>query len=114
MFDQATLMLCISSGGQTVNSNGIPKSTTWWSIIWWHFYTKFANYALRRTAKDNLGDFDQETIDTVLRYFYIDDCLKSSDYENKAIPLAHQVQVQVHTSFIGMLLIYKVNCQSNI
>ena len=35
-----------------------------------------ANFALRRTAQDNDGDFGHEVIDTVLKNFYVDDCLK--------------------------------------
>ena len=30
-----------------------------------------------KTAQDNAGDFDNEVIDTVLKNFYVDDCLKS-------------------------------------
>ena len=36
-----------------------------------------ANFALRRTADDNLSDFDITVSDTVKRNFYVDDCLKS-------------------------------------
>jgi hypothetical protein len=35
------------------------------------------NYALRKAALDVKGHFDKEVIDTVLRHFYVDDCLKS-------------------------------------
>ena len=35
------------------------------------------NFGLRKTAQDNAGDFDNEVIDTVLKNFYVDDCLKS-------------------------------------
>ncbi|XP_066928372.1 uncharacterized protein [Clytia hemisphaerica] len=37
-----------------------------------------ANYALKRCARDHLGDFDPSTIETILRSFYVDDLLKSS------------------------------------
>ncbi|KAJ8033471.1 hypothetical protein HOLleu_23720 [Holothuria leucospilota] len=35
------------------------------------------NYALQRTADDNQEDYHSETIRTVKRNFYVDDCLKS-------------------------------------
>lgn len=34
-----------------------------------------ANYALKKTAEDNKKDFDEITIETVKRNFYVDDCL---------------------------------------
>jgi len=36
-----------------------------------------ASYALRRTAYDNVEHFDENTVQTVRRNFYVDDCLKS-------------------------------------
>ena len=36
-----------------------------------------ANYALQKTADDNAEHFDEDTIKTVRRNFYVDDCLKS-------------------------------------
>ena len=44
-----------------------------------------ATYALKRTASDNAGD-------TVNRNFYVDDCLKSVDSEDKATMLAADLQ----------------------
>ena len=38
-----------------------------------------ANYALKRTARDNMNNFDPLTIETVLKSFYMDDLLKSVD-----------------------------------
>ncbi|XP_066927415.1 uncharacterized protein [Clytia hemisphaerica] len=38
-----------------------------------------ANYALKRCARDHLGDFDPSTIETILRSFYVDDLLKSTE-----------------------------------
>ena len=46
-----------------------------------------ANFALRKTAEDNLHEFDFEVINTVKRNFYVDDCLKSVPGENEAIRL---------------------------
>ena len=37
-----------------------------------------AKYALRRAALDNAADFSSAAVDTVLRSFYMDDCLKSA------------------------------------
>lgn len=36
-----------------------------------------ANFALKKTAKDNKTCFDPETVCTVNRNIYVDDCLKS-------------------------------------
>ena len=36
-----------------------------------------ASFALGRTAHDHQSEFDVETVDTVNRKFYVDDCLKS-------------------------------------
>ena len=36
-----------------------------------------SGYALRRAAQDNKDDFMDVTVDTVLKNFYVDDCLKS-------------------------------------
>ena len=36
-----------------------------------------ASFALRKTALDNQSEFDVQTVDTVNRNFYVDDCLKS-------------------------------------
>jgi hypothetical protein len=49
------------------------------------------SFALKRTAEDNCEDFDQETVDTVNRNFYVDDCLKSVKTEEQAIRLANQL-----------------------
>ena len=36
-----------------------------------------ANFALRKTARDNQSEFDVQTVDTVYRNFYVHDCLQS-------------------------------------
>ena len=46
-----------------------------------------SNFALRRTADDNRGEFSQEAVDTIKRNFYVDDCLKSVRSAPEAIPL---------------------------
>ena len=38
--------------------------------------TNCASFGLQKTAQDNAGDFSHEVIDTVLRNFYVGDCLK--------------------------------------
>ncbi|XP_072163249.1 uncharacterized protein [Diadema setosum] len=37
----------------------------------------YASFALRKTAEDNRGHFNEEVIDTMKRNFYVDNCLKS-------------------------------------
>ncbi len=49
-----------------------------------------ANFALKRVAKDHKAEFDDETIRTVNKNFYVDDCLKSVGSNEKAIRLANQ------------------------
>ncbi|XP_060592844.1 uncharacterized protein LOC132747468 [Ruditapes philippinarum] len=51
-----------------------------------------AAYALRRSASDNANKFPDEVIETVKRNFYVDDCLKSVDSEEKATKLAADLQ----------------------
>lgn len=51
-----------------------------------------ANFALRKTADDNSGEFSQLAIETVKRNFYVDDCLKSVATEKAAIQLAKELR----------------------
>ncbi len=51
-----------------------------------------ANFALKRVAKDHKAEFDDETIQTVNKNFYVDDCLKSVGLNEKAIRLANQLR----------------------
>ena len=51
-----------------------------------------ANFALKRVAEDHKTEFDLETIQTVGRNFYVDDCLKSVDSNERAIRLANQLR----------------------
>ena len=46
-----------------------------------------ANFSLQKTAQDNTGEFASEVIDTVLKNFYVDDCLKSVKCSDSAIKL---------------------------
>ena len=50
-----------------------------------------ANYAVRRTAKDNADCFSELAIQTVLRDFYVDDLITSVPSEQKATELAHEL-----------------------
>ena len=50
-----------------------------------------ASYALWRTADDNAGNFDEDTMRTV-RNFYIDDCLKSVVDDQQASCLVNQLR----------------------
>lgn len=52
-----------------------------------------ANFALRQTEDDNSEQFDPETVNTVKRNFYVDDCLKSSENEQAAITTAEQLRL---------------------
>ena len=45
-------------------------------------------YALNRTARDFGESYDDETKSTVLRNFYVDDCLKSVDTPQQAVKIA--------------------------
>lgn len=49
-------------------------------------------YALRRTAADNSKNFSPETIDAVLRDFYVDDLLKSFKTTGQAVQITKELQ----------------------
>ncbi|XP_033642413.1 uncharacterized protein LOC117302547 [Asterias rubens] len=51
-----------------------------------------ATFALKRTAQDNMESFDANTIDTIDKNFYVDDCLKSVATEQEAISLVRQLR----------------------
>jgi hypothetical protein len=51
-----------------------------------------ANYALRRTAQDYEGLYHKEVINTVLKNFYVDDCLKSVKTTHEATSLLCDLQ----------------------
>ena len=55
-----------------------------------------ANFALQQCARDNVGKFKTETITTVLRNFYVDDCLKSVEDEEEALTLAKDLKVMCY------------------
>lgn len=46
-----------------------------------------ANFALKQTAIDCNGQFDQSGVDAVLRNLYVDDCLKSDETVKQATTL---------------------------
>ena len=46
-----------------------------------------ASFGLRKTAQENAGDFGHEVVDTVLKNFYVDDCLKSVKSSEVAVEL---------------------------
>jgi hypothetical protein len=50
-----------------------------------------ANFALRKCAEDNTGQFSPQAINTILNNFYVDDCLVSVDSTQKARSLVHQL-----------------------
>lgn len=51
-----------------------------------------ASYALRRTAEDHKATASSEAVQTVLRNFYVDDCLKSVATEDDAVTLASDLR----------------------
>ena len=51
-----------------------------------------ASFSLKRTALDNQGELDTETIETVSRNFYVDDCLKSVATTEEAVRLSSQLR----------------------
>ena len=51
-----------------------------------------ANFALKKTAEDNKEDFSPLAISTVERDFYVDDCLKSVESDEVAIPLVQELR----------------------
>ena len=50
-----------------------------------------ANYALHRAALDQAEKFDEQTVQTVLRDFYMDDCLRSLVSVQVAIHLVKDI-----------------------
>ncbi|XP_068735424.1 uncharacterized protein [Montipora capricornis] len=50
-----------------------------------------ANFCIRKTAQYNIGNFSHQVIDTVLKNFYVDDCLKSVQSSCAAIYLRSQL-----------------------
>ena len=51
-----------------------------------------ANFCLRKTAQDWTGQFSDETIKTVMRNFYVDDCLKSVKSVENAVFLVKDLR----------------------
>ena len=51
-----------------------------------------SNFALKRTAGDNKGEFTEEVVKTVERNFYVDDCLKSVKSAENAIEVVDQLR----------------------
>ncbi len=50
-----------------------------------------ANYALWRIVRDYKDNFEPSVLNTILRNFYMDDCLKSLSSEAKAIKMVHEL-----------------------
>ncbi len=51
-----------------------------------------SNFALRKTAEDNINEFDEEVVETVKKNFYVDYCLKSVELSAHAVNLAGQLR----------------------
>lgn len=52
-----------------------------------------ANFGLKKTADDNQEIFSEQTVRTLRRNFYVDDCFKSIKGETKAISLVLELRV---------------------
>ena len=50
-----------------------------------------SNYCLRRAAEDNRDAFSENTIETVLRHFYVDDMLKVLETEQLAVQVGQEL-----------------------
>ena len=50
-----------------------------------------SNFALKQTAEDNKTDFEVQTVETVKKNFYVDNCLKSVKSGDEAIRMANQL-----------------------
>ena len=50
-----------------------------------------ANYALKRIARDHGNDFEPATVECVLKYFYVDDLLRSLCTEDASIKTAREL-----------------------
>ena len=62
------------------------KNIRWFCTCSGPFDNQLAkNLALRKTAEDNHHSFPPNVINTVERYFFVDDCLKSLLAEQKAV-----------------------------
>ena len=51
-----------------------------------------ASFCLKKTASNNLDEFGEETINTVNRNFYVDDCLKSVPTTDKVARLSGKLR----------------------
>ena len=56
-----------------------------------------ANYALKKVAEDQEGNFDNDVLETIRNNFYVDDCLKSVSTTERAIKLASDLSVACKT-----------------
>lgn len=66
-----------------------------------------ATFAKNKTAQDNVVKVSAQAVDTILRNFYVDDCLKSTQTIEEAIKLIQELRVLLQsggfhlTKFIG-------------
>jgi len=86
-------VLCAISGGQVE----ILQRTRKPSRCLVHIFgatssSSVCGYTLRRTALDNSETFSSETIDAVLRDFYVDDPLKSFKTSGNAVQITKELQ----------------------
>ena len=91
----------------------VPKDCNALRFLWWpnsnpaaqpgelvmavHLFSRVstpscANFALKKTAKDNHSTFSPEAVHTVKHNFYVDDCLKSVPTDESAICLLKELR----------------------
>ena len=59
-----------------------------------------ANYALKKSGRDNVDEYDASTIENILKSFYMDDLLKSVISEVQATTLSQEmIQVMERRGF---------------
>ena len=58
-----------------------------------------ANYALKKTGRDNFDEYDASIIESVFKSFYMDDFLKSVISEVQAILCQEMIQVMERGGF---------------
>lgn len=87
-YQRRTLTSCGFYGGLAEMLKRSWRSIRWSCTFGATSSPSCANFALQQCARDNVGKFNTETVTTVFRNFYVDDCLKSVECEDEALTLA--------------------------
>ena len=59
--------------------------------VWGNIFTELCGVCLRKVAEESKEDFSPETIETIRKNFYVDDCLKSVSNTQTAIQLIQEL-----------------------